>query len=168
MSARSGLRVLGRGSLGVATLVALMRFIAPPSVPSPSLAVLVAAAVPATGAPVCPAAVRIAGHDVRPTATAAPAVTACPAPIPPPGHTLAVRPSHPVVTIPVTGPRPIPAPAAVLPVPIPPPLVLAPAVLSVPESYAAEHAPTSVLALGICSIVFASAALVLRLVRRGR
>lgn len=55
-----------------------------------------------------------------------------------------------------------------LPVPIPPPLVLAPAIVSVPESYAAEHAPTSVLALGLCSIVVASIALVLRLVRRGR
>ena len=67
------------------------------------------------------------------------------------------------------GPYPANAPtAAAAPLPIPPPLWLLPAVAPVPQSYAGQLPPTSVLVLGFGSVALASAVMSLRLLRRER
>ncbi|MDB5066981.1 MAG: hypothetical protein JWM18_3415, partial [Chloroflexi bacterium] len=69
-----------------------------------------------------------------------------------------------------SGPPPAasPAPHAPQPLPIPPPLRLTPSLMPVPQGYAAQLAPTSVLVLGFGSVALATAAMTLRLLRRGR
>jgi hypothetical protein len=70
----------------------------------------------------------------------------------------------------VSGPPPAasPGPHAPQPLPIPAPLRLTPSLVPVPQSYAAQLAPTSVLVLGFGSVALATAAMTLRLLRRGR
>jgi hypothetical protein len=131
------------------------------------------------GAVVCP-----------PTATAVPTAagsrrrpTVAPTPMPcPVSRPVAQR--TPVPTAPLTAaaatstaqPQPAaanapavsPVPRAPRPLPVPPPLRLTPSLVPVPQSYSAQLAPTSVLVLGFGSVALATAAMTLRLLRRGR
>jgi len=135
-----------------------------------------------TACPSPPTAVRTAARSGRRRPAAA---TASPCPVSTPSPTLVAR-RPPVPTAPVTaaaptptsrpepaaasGPPPAasPAPHPDQPLPVPPPLGLTPSLVPVPQSDAAQLAPTSVLTLGFGSVALATAAMTLRLLRRGR
>lgn len=120
------------------------------------------------------------GHHSHATADAAPAVCTTPTPAPPaltpvpvptpsPPRTAAAPVSTPrPAAAAVATPTPTPRPRAVLPLPVLPPLWLTPSVMPVPQAYGTQLAPTSVLALGFGSVALATAAMTLRLLRRGR
>ena len=128
---------------------------------------------PDTGASPCPQAPE-AARDADPGRRA----SACP----PPVAATAVRAPHPSAA--VIGPAPARRPDAALPrtsapvasgasaplraLPVPPPIWLLPTLSPVPQSYAAQLAPTSVLVLGFGSVALASTVMALRVLRGGR
>ena len=105
--------------------------------------------------------------------------SACPSPA---AATSAVSPPRrsPVVAEPAPAPHAAPAlprtaapaashaPAPLQALPVPPPIWLVPTLSPVPQTYAAELAPTSVLVLGFGSVALASTVMALRLLRGGR
>jgi hypothetical protein len=122
-----------------------------------ALTLALAAAV-AAGGSVAAACPPVDPGVARPAGLAVPAVDA--------GHR---RPVAPTATpCPVPTPPASPGPHAPQPLPILPPLRLTPSLVPVPQSEAAQLAPTSVLVLGFGSVALATAAMTLRLLRRGR
>ncbi|HEY2704924.1 MAG TPA: hypothetical protein VGL20_14655 [Candidatus Dormibacteraeota bacterium] len=137
------------------------------------------------GVSTCPSpSVRSAAAGTARRRLSDPVATPCPVSTPAP-TLVASRPPPPVAPLtatPAATARPRPAvatgPAAVATgtprphvpqaLPVPPPIWLTPSLVPVPQSYAAQLAPTSVLVLGFGSVALASAAMTLRLLRRGR
>lgn len=184
MTARRGLPVwLGRVLRGMTALaLALAAFVIaatpgaamgrPPLLDDQPPPAASAPSRPAVTVPPCPeasdAAQDVERHHRDPACpsplSAAPVSVARPAP----AATPASRPAPPAgpVVAPRTAATPTPAPLRALP--IPPPIWLAPTLAPVPQSYAAELAPTSVLVLGFGSVALASTVMALRLLRGGR
>jgi hypothetical protein len=134
-----------------------------------ALALALAAAVAAGGSavastPVDPGVARPAGPAI-PAAGRPPVVRGDR----PPGTLVptATAPAQPA-TVSGATPAASPAPRALQPLPILPPLRLTPSLVPVPQSDAAQLAPTSVLVLGFGSVALAAAAMALRLLRGGR
>ncbi|TMD93528.1 MAG: hypothetical protein E6I76_14505 [Chloroflexi bacterium] len=107
------------------------------------------------GAPPCPSPAAASPVSVRQPASAL-------------TGTRPARPAGPAVPPSTGSPAATPAPAPLRALPIPPPIWLVPTLAPVPQSYAAELAPTSVLVLGFGSVALASTVMALRLLRGGR